>query len=120
MSASSYGICPLMTAAVTVTIGTSGTELANSRKLVDLGGCERGRVQFNSSSAISVRVEYSIDYGATWATLIDAGEYAGSNPYVSVWFPLPDACKTSDVLLRAVGVGTGLFLTVNYVQFDFD
>lgn len=120
MSAAGYSSCTLMTSAVTLTIGTSGTELANSRRLVDLWDCGRGRVQFNSSAAISVRVEYSLDYGATWATLIGAGAYAGSNPYTSTWFGLPDECKANDVMLRAVGVGTGLFLTVNYVQFDFD
>jgi hypothetical protein len=117
---SGYSSVTLMSSAVTVTIGTSGTELANSRRILDLLDCSRGRVQFNSSAAISVRVEFSTDFGATWQTLIDANAYNGSNPYISTWFVLPDECKGNEIMLRAVGVGSGLFLTVNYVQFDFD
>ena len=114
-----YSSITLLVAPVTITIGTSGTELANSRRYVDLWDIERGRVQFNSSAAISVRVEYSLDYGSTWAVLVPEDSYVGSNPYASAWFALPPEIKANDVLLRAVGVGSGLFLTVNYVEFSF-
>jgi hypothetical protein len=114
-----YSSITLLVAPVTVTIGTSGTELTNSRRFVDLWDCQRGRVQFNSSSAISVRIEYSLDYGVTWAVLWPEGSYVGSNPYASGWFGIPEETKANDVLLRAVGVGSGLFLTVNYVEFSF-
>ena len=114
-----YSSITLMTSPVTLTIGTSGTELANSRRFVDLWDIERARVQFNSSSSISVRIEYSKDYGSTWATLINEDSYVGYNPYASTWFALPPEVQANDVLLRAVGVGAGLFLTVNYVEVSF-
>lgn len=102
---------------ITLTIGTSGTELSNSRRYVDLWDIERGRVQFNSSSAIRVHVYYSLDYGNTLFVLVPEDSYVGSNPYASAWFALPAEIKANNVLLRAVGIG--LFLTVNYVEFSF-
>lgn len=114
-----YSSITLMTSPVNMLLSAGGAELANSRRFVDLWDIERARVQFNSSANISVRIEYSKDYGDTWSTLIDEDSYVGSNPYASTWFALPPEVQANDVLLRAVGIGSGLLLTVNYVELSF-
>lgn len=96
-----------------------GVELANTRRYVDLVGCEAARVQFNASSGISVRVEYSLDAGSNWSTLVSEDTYNGSNPYTSGWQAIADDAKANDVLLRGLGIGSGILTTVNYAQLEF-
>jgi len=96
-----------------------GTEIADSRRFADLIDVDAARVQFKSSSAISVRIECSVNNGATWATLVPEDSYMFSDPYLSTWFVIPEEAKKNDVLLRAVGVGSGVLLTVSYVEMSF-
>ena len=120
MSAAGYSSISLLPNAVTQLLALGGTELTNSRRVVDLYDCGRGRVQFAATAAISIRLEFSLDYGVTWVLLWPEGSYQGDSPYNSAWFVLPDECKAYDVTLRAIGVGSGRVQTVHYVQFDFD
>lgn len=115
-----YSSITLLTSPATAILPVFGVELNNSRRFVDLYNRTRCRVQFNSSGAISVRVEYSLDFGNTWTTLLSEGSYSGTNPYVSSWTTLPEEVQANDVLLRTLGIGSGVLLTVNYVEFSFD
>ena len=100
-------------------LAVGGTELSNSRRIVDLFGFEASRVQFQASATISVRVEYSLDGGATWNTLIAEGTEYGGNPYVSEWQTMPPEALDNDVLIRALAIGFGLLTSVDYVEFQF-
>ena len=102
---------------VTLLLGSGGTELTDSRRFVDLVGCEAARCQFGATVAASVRVEYSTDLGATWAVLVSEDDYVGTNPYLSSWAVLPETAM-NDVMVRAVGSG-GLLTTVKYVELEF-
>jgi hypothetical protein len=108
------------TASALLTVG--GVELASSRRLMDLDDVQRARVQYRTNtSTISVRIEFSLDGGTTWATLVaeDAPNVKGTNPYVSAWQAIPIEAMTVDVLLRAFGMGAGLLVAVDYVELQY-
>lgn len=100
-------------------IAGAGTELTDSRRYVDLLDRQAVRVQFKATLGISVRVEYSLDEGASWAALVSEDAYVGSNPYVSGWQVIPDEARTVNVLLRALGLGGGVLTTVNFVEMQY-
>ena len=111
----------LLADTVSSILSIGGSELTNSRRVVDLQGFEACRHQYSSTQTITVRIEWSID-GATWATLID--EYSmdaigGNGLKVSGWQVIPDVAKQQEVLLRAFAVGSGLLTQVNFVEFQF-
>lgn len=114
-----YVSITLMADAVSSLISLGGGELANSRRVVDLQDFEACRLQYSASNSITVRIEYSPDQGATWATLIDEYSMTGSNPRVSGWQVIPDEAKDQEVVLRAFALGSGLLTTVNFVEFQF-
>ncbi len=116
---SGYSNLSLMTEPVTQLISVGGSELTDSRRYVDLWDCEAANCQFKSSAGMSVRVEYSLDDGGSWNTLVDESGYFGGNPYTKGWVVIPEESKQNDVLLRAIGVGIGLLTTVNFVEIGF-
>ena len=109
----------MLTQPVSQLLTIGGVELNDSRRLLDFEGIYTARVQFKGS--LSVRIEYSLDYGSTWATLLnEEPTYEGTNPYVGGWQAVPpEIGNWGDVTLRAMGVGTGLLTTVTYVQLDY-
>lgn len=114
-----YASTLLLAQSVTQLLQLGGVELSSSRRYVDFTGLEAVRWQYGSSASIDVRVDYSLDDGATWAVLADEYETSGTNPRITAWQVLPDAAKVDDVLLRAVGVGAGLLTTVNFVDLQY-
>lgn len=115
----SFGSITLMTTPVQALLTIGGSELANSRRVMDLQPMEAARLQYTASATLDVRIEWSDDQGATWNTLI--GEYSatGSSPRVSGWQTIPDASKEQEVLVRAYAVGSGLLTTVNFVELQY-
>lgn len=93
-------------AKVSVQATLGGAEIPQSRKFAYLGGNTMVAVQFGSSVlAASVRVEYSVDNGGNWATLIpDVAAIAALQTTFSDWSALPMNCRTG-VLIRALAVG---------------
>ena len=114
-----YSGLTLVTNAVSSVISLGGSEVNNSRRYADLVDIEAARVQFAATLSISVRVEYSLDAGITWATLVPEDSYVGSNPYISQWMVIPEEARANDVLLRALVIGTGLLTTVVFVEMSF-
>lgn len=109
----------LMTEPVTALLSLGGSELNNSRRYVDLYTFEACRWQYDASQTIDVRIDYSLDDGATWQMFADEYDTGGSGPRLTAWQIIPDAAKVSDVLLRCFAVGSGLLTTVNFVEFQF-
>ncbi len=109
----------LMADAASSLLSIGGVELPNSRRVVDLADAEACRLQYAASASITVRVEYSDDWGATWYTLIDEYSMTGSNPRVSGWQVIPADAKEQEVTLRCWASGGGLLTTVNFVEFQF-
>ena len=100
-------------------ISLGGTELPASRRIVDLQGFQACRHQYSASAGITVRIEYSDDWGSTWSTLVDEYSMNGMNPRVSGWQVIPNEAKEQEVILRAYAVGSGLLTTVDFVEFQF-
>lgn len=109
----------LMTEPVTTLLSLGGAELPDSRRYVDLYTFEACRWQYKASNTIDVRIDYSLDDGATWNTFADEYETVGSSPRLTAWQVIPDEAKVADVLLRAYAIGSGLLTTVNFVEFQF-
>lgn len=100
-----------------ITIG--GAEVALTRRYVDLCDVEAMRLQYNCSDSIDVRVEYSIDYGGSWNTLIPEYGMIGGNPKSSCWQTIPEDCHIPDVILRVYATGSGILTTINFVEIQF-
>lgn len=115
-----YSNISLVVEPQTFLFSASGVEITGSRRFVDLYGSQRARVQFSSSSNMSIAIEYQLEGQSTWNTLIPEDSYYGSNPYTSGWFALDEACKENNVLLRVLGYGSGLTVTINHVSLDWD
>lgn len=96
-----------------------GVELTDSRKVLDFSGIETVRVQYKGN--LAVRIEYSLDWGNTWATLIPEDAFVvGNNPFVSGWLRVPDDLPIyGEVLLRCIGIGSGLVTTTTYVEMQY-
>ncbi len=119
MDASLSSSITLMVQPVTALLTLGGSELANSRRYVDLDNSDACRWQYDSSNGISVRVDYSLDYGATFQTLAAEYESIGASPRITAWQTIPDEAKRPDVLLRCFAIGAGLLTTVEFVEFQF-
>lgn len=119
MSKQIFSSLTLMIESVTSLISLGGAELPKSRRYVDLYTFEACRWQYLSSQSLDVRIDYSLDDGATWSTFADEYETTGSSPRVTAWQTIPDEAKTADVLIRAFATGSGLLTTVSYVEFQF-
>ena len=119
-------IIPLVADATGVTMtnaAVAGTEFPNnvSRVQVDLAAYSSIRAHFASSltsSVIGLRIEYSLNSGSTWTTLVpqfQAGSTANQNN-TSAWTSLSASAQT-DVLLRALVVGDGVLdPVIRYVR----
>lgn len=114
-----YSGLTLLANAYSTLIATSGTELTDSRRYIDLSLAERVRCQFKATAGMTVRIDYSTDNGLTWLTLIPSDSYFGGNPFVCDWLPVPVAAQFDNVLVRAIGIGVGILTTVNYVELSF-
>lgn len=77
-------------------------------------------VAFKLANNIHIRVEYSLDDGNTWLTLIPENEFFGENHFVCDWVVIPPTAKMSDVLVRALGIVAGLLTTIKYAEMSFD
>ncbi|MBA4285475.1 MAG: hypothetical protein C0434_08090 [Xanthomonadaceae bacterium] len=108
----------LMSAPASQLLSLGGVELNSSRRFLDFEGISTVRVQFKGT--LLVRVEYSLDFGATWGTLVAEDTYEGANPYIGGWQQRPaEIGNWGDVLLRAIGIGSGLLTTVDYVELQY-
>jgi len=96
-----------------------GVELTDSRKVLDFAGIETVRLQYKGN--LAVRVEYSLDWGASWDTLIAENTFlVGNNPFVTGWLRVPDDLPIyGEVLLRCIGIGSGLVTTTTYVEMQY-
>jgi hypothetical protein len=114
-------------AGVTMTnAAAAGTELTGniSRAYIDLSTYTMIRGQFSSSLAsavINCRIEYSLNNGGSWSTLVPnftAAAVANAHNN-SAWIAIPEAAKTG-VLLRALTVGDGVLdPIIKYVRIGF-
>lgn len=108
----------LLSNPVTQLLAVGGSELTGSRRYLDFEGVETLRIQFKGQ--MSVRVEYSLDFGITWAVLIAEETYSGPDPYLGRWQQKPDELANwGDVLLRCIGIGAGLLVGVDYVELQY-
>lgn len=119
MSPALFSSLTLMPQPVTSLLSLAGAELAGSRRYVDLDDAEACRWQYESSTGISVRVDYSLDYGVTFQTLAAEYETLGATLRVTAWQTMPADAKRGDVLLRCFAIGAGLLTTVSFVEFQF-
>lgn len=110
----------LLSQVFTGVLSAVAAELANTRRFVDMRGTRRGRIQFNSTVSVTLGIEFSRDYGATWGALASPVTYSGGNPYLSDWIDIPNTAKYDGVLLRVIGIGAGIVATLTYIQLDFD
>jgi hypothetical protein len=102
-----------------------GAEPANnvSRTYVDLTYFSSARAQFTSSLAnniINCRIEYSLDDGSTWSTLVSnfAASAVAQTANKSNFETIPTAART-DVLVRGIIVGNGaLNPIIRYISLD--
>lgn len=109
----------LLANSVSSILSLSGTEVTGSRRYVDLLDCQAIRVQFKASASIQVRIEGSADDGSTWFTVLPEDNYSGVNPYISTWTVLPQQALVNNCLLRGIGIGTGLLVTVDYIEVQY-
>lgn len=109
----------LMSDAYSELISVGGAELPNSRRVVDLGDAQACRVQYTASNSITVRIEWSDDWGVTWHTLVPEYGMQGTNPRVSAWQVIPADALEDEVTIRAFAVGGGLITSVNFVEFQY-
>jgi hypothetical protein len=108
----------LLTNSVSQLLTLGGVELSGSRRYLDFEGITTVRAQFRG--ALSVRIEYSLDFGDTWATLIPDEQYRGTDPYIGSWQAVPDEIGNwGDVMLRCLGIGSGLLVGVDYVEMQY-
>lgn len=104
--------------------GAGGSELPNkcSRRRVDFNEYGFSRIQWGCNQAgpsVSLRAEYSLDNGATWAALteeVPANAVADNNAY-GTWDALPADLLAApyNVLVRAMLSGSGGGIRVTYV-----
>lgn len=108
----------LVAEAVSLWLSAVGSEIAGSRRLLDLSAVSAVRVVYGASLGVAIRVEYSDDLGSTWRILTTqaAAQVAGV-VYRSTWEPLPDI-GPNDVLLRAWGSG-GLTPQITFVELQY-
>jgi hypothetical protein len=111
-----YQTTNLLTDTVSQLISLGGIELSNSRRYVDLTECDAVRYQYGASNSIIVRLDFSVDFGQSWQTLVDEYAVLGTSPRITAWQTLPDDSRTCDVLLRAVAIGSGLLTSVNFIE----
>lgn len=104
----------------------AGTEITNyvSRAYIDLSSYTMVRAQFASSltsALINCRIEYSLNNGSTWSTLIPnfaASTTANANNNSS-WVAIPSDAN-SGILVRAMIVGNGsLDPIIRYVRMGY-
>jgi hypothetical protein len=104
----------------------AGTEPSGniSRASIDLTSYSMIRAQFASSlnsALIFCRIEYSLNSGGAWSTLISnfAAAAVVDAHNVSSWATIPTAAK-ANVLLRAVIVGNGVLdPVIRYVRLEY-
>lgn len=119
MDSSLFSSVTLLTEPVTSLLSLGGSELTNSRRYIDFDNADGCRWQYVSSNTIDVRIDYSLNNGATWQTMVDEYETLGTSPRLTAWQVIPEEARTVDVLVRAYAIGSGLLTTVNFVEFQF-
>ena len=97
----------------------------STRRFLDLSSTSQGRIMVNidQSNDILFRIEFSLDDGATWGTLIDENTLQTIPPVkdrcmYTIWnfFP-PEACQ--DCLVRCLAIGTAGSTPVRFLEFHF-
>ena len=122
-------VLTLFSDAVGVTMtnaAVAGTELTGniSRTYLDLSTYSMVRGQFASSltsTLVNCRIEYSLDNGTSWSTLIPnfAASIVANAHNNSPWTNIPSSAKTG-VLLRALIVGNGVLdPVIKYVRIGY-
>lgn len=109
----------LMTTSLSITLLGIGVELTNSRRYIDLSDASLCRLQYNSTTQMSIEIDYSLDGGNTWAIMVPSTTYVtGTGPWISSWVPIPKtAIGVGDVLIRAFGFGSFLN-SIDFVEFQ--
>lgn len=93
--------------------------IVGHRKVVDMRRCHEGRfavtVTTAGTSGASLRVQYTLDGGATWKYLFRNALFAEDTSHealltstglkLSAWLPIDPAALTADTILRVVGIG---------------
>ena len=100
-------------------LSVGGGELPASRRYVDLSTANEARIQFQASNGMQVRVEYSTDGGATFGTLFPEDATFGSSPNFGRWMTIPPDAKTDSTLVRCIAIGTGLLVTIYFVELQY-
>lgn len=112
----------LLADATNVTPSSGGTEFPSglARRQAYLFGAGFARVQYEvgANASLAMRVEYSMDGGASWQTLVQGPDVQNNVAVASDWVGTPSdlAGTDMDVLLRAVAVGSGGGKSVKYVE----
>lgn len=109
----------LIAESFTQLISLGGVELPNSRRYLDLETFQAVRWQYQASSGLVVRLDYSTDDGATFIPLVDEYQTFGSGLRCTSWQVIPEPENKSQIMLRGFAIGSGLLTTVNFVQVDF-
>jgi hypothetical protein len=106
-----------------------GREIPQSRRRVSLfTGHDypiSARQQYEGAGLLgdlSVGIDFSLDEGSTWSTLIPVGpSLATATDVYGPWQVLPvEAAQQDDVIVRAIAVGSAaLGITVNFIELQF-
>lgn len=117
MSAPPFSLS-LMPVPVSVSLTALPTAIAGSQRILDLTDAQTISLQF-SAVGVQIIIQGSLDWGATWTTLVPADNYMGVNPYRTGWWNIPPAMQADNVLIQAQGVGTGVIVVISYVELQY-
>jgi len=102
---------------VSLSLAGQPVEAPGTRRLVDLNGMQYGQVAHEYGLAGSLRVEYSMDDGDSWDTLIeDFGVVDLDETHYSGWRKFPEVFGAQMPLVRVVAVGLAGTITIRYVE----
>lgn len=101
----------------------AGSEVSHSRRQIDLSDCSYCRVQYEGSGIgdLAIGVDYSLDSGSTWNSLLPAGPtIQGNGVVLSGSWNIFDSAATTDVIIRATSFGSSvLAFTIWYIDFQY-
>lgn len=106
-------------AGASITGSPGGTEPANSasRRVLPLLDAQYARCSFVMGAAgTNLRVEFSVDGGSNWNTLIPNTASAAGSIVVSDWTEFPAAARTDLTMIRIMIVNSNAAVTVFLVE----
>lgn len=102
-----------------ITGSPGGSEPANSasRRVLPLLESQYARASFVMGAAgTQLRVEFSIDGGANWNTLVPNTPSSAGTIVVSDWAEFPAAARTDQTMIRIMVVNNNVAVTVFLVE----